>query len=140
MSFAIDFSPIGNLGKIYDEARTKSVRERTLAELGQHFANGDIDYRGLGAKLFALGEPRAAMSALQMGEVRDARALQMHAPGAPPQPALTPQLPARSRPGLPPQAQPLPRFVAQPLAQVMVPPAGLPLAPGVWRWPGQSDA
>jgi hypothetical protein len=131
MSFNIDFSPIGNLGKVYEDARTKGMRERTLAELGQHFANGDIDYRGLGAKLFALGEPRSAMSALQMGEQRDARAQmlgQVNVPGAP-----------RSRPALPPQAQPLPRFVAQALPKVMVPPAGLPLAPGVWHWPGQRD-
>jgi hypothetical protein len=74
MSFEVDFSPIGNLAKTYNEARTKSVRERTLAELGQHFANGNIDYRGLAAKLFAIGEGRPALTALQSAELRDARA------------------------------------------------------------------
>ena len=102
MSFEVDFSPLGNLAKTYNEARTKAVRERTLAELGQHFANGDIDYRGLGAKLFALGEPRSAFAALQAAEQREARAAwlrQLGAQGAPP-----PQPPATAPQGAAPPA------------------------------------
>jgi hypothetical protein len=88
MSFAVDFSPIGNLAKTYNDARTKSVRERTLAELGQHFADGNIDYRGLGAKMFAIGEPRTGLAALQAAEQREQRAewlRRQNAPGGPPQ-------------------------------------------------------
>jgi hypothetical protein len=103
MSYEVDFSPIGNLAKTYNDARTKAVRERTLAELGQHFADGNIDYRGLGAKLFALGEPRSGLLALQTAEQRDARAemlRRLNAPGALPQQAANaPQVPAP-----PPQA------------------------------------
>jgi hypothetical protein len=117
MAFDVDFSPIGNLAKTYNDARTKSVRERTLAELGRHFADGNIDYRGLGAKLFALGEPRTGLQALQVAELREARAdmlRRQHAPdvlpqgrnavqvGTPPsQPAIAPQATSRVTPTLP---------------------------------------
>jgi hypothetical protein len=91
MSFDVDFSPIGNLAKTHNEARTKAVRERTLAELGQHFANGSTDYRGLGAKLFALGEPRSGFAALQAADLRDEMWRRLNAPGAPQrQPAMAP--------------------------------------------------
>jgi hypothetical protein len=117
MSFDVDFSPIGNLAKTYNDARTKTVRERTLAELGQHFADGNIDYRGLGAKLFALGEPRSAFAALQAADRREERAewlRRLNAPGAPPPqpPATAPQGPA------PPST------------------SGLPWGPSLWRDPG----
>jgi hypothetical protein len=101
------------------------VRERTLAELGQHFADGNIDYRGLGAKLLALGEPRSAFAALQVGELRDARAdmlRRLNAPGAPP---AVPALGANA-PGLPRPAVAAPRAPAMP---------GLPFAADVWGSP-----
>jgi hypothetical protein len=112
MAFEVDFSPIGNLAKTFNEARTKAVRERTLAELGQHFANGNIDYRGLGAKLFALGEPRTGLAALQAAEQREARAEMLRRQNA--QPATAPQV----------------ANVPPPIA-----PATMPLAPGPWRGP-----
>jgi hypothetical protein len=109
MSFEVDFSPIGNLAKTYNEARTKSVRERTLAELGQHFANGNIDYRGLGAKLFAIGEPRAGLNALTTAEQRDASTRW------PAQPVAPPQAPNAPRPA------------------AGAPAPGNPFVPGAWR-------
>jgi hypothetical protein len=101
MSFEVDFSPIGNLAKTYNDARTKAVRERTLAELGQHFADGNIDYRGLGAKMFAIGEPRTGLLALQAAERREAMPEMLRrliAQGAPA------QGPNAARAGMAPQA------------------------------------
>ena len=116
MAFDVDFSPIGNLARTYNDARTKAVRERTLAELGQHFAGGNIDYRTLGAKLFALGEPRSGVAALQMGEQHDARAEMLRRLNA---------LPT----GMPPRAAVPPRpRAARPMS-------GMPAAPGGWPWP-----
>jgi hypothetical protein len=121
MSFDIDFSPIGNLARTYDEARTRGVRERTLAELGRHFADGTIDYRGLGAKLFAIGEPRPGLAALQAAEQRDGRVGMM--------PQLNAQGVPQQRPAMALQAATFPQRAAP--AQTLWPFSGLPLAPGM---------
>jgi hypothetical protein len=120
MSFEVDFSPIGNLAKTYNDARTKAVRERTLAELGQHFTDGDIDYRGLGAKLFALGEPRSGFAALQAADQRDAAAEMLRLwnarSGQPPQAANAPQAAPPPTRGPSPAIPPLAPYVPHPLA------------------------
>jgi hypothetical protein len=121
MSFEVDFSPLGNLAKTYNDARTRAVRERTLAELGQHFADGNIDYRAIGAKLFALGEPRSGLAALQAAEQRGARAelmRRLNAQDSPQRPVMGPQVAAMPQTAVPPPTL-LPPF------------SGLPLAPGV---------
>lgn len=55
----VDFSTLGNLGKIYNESRQDAVRQRTLAELGQGdkidprvlLASGDLSLANLGVQI-----------------------------------------------------------------------------------------
>jgi hypothetical protein len=60
----MDFSEIGNLRKTYDDARTKAVREQTLAELGQ--GAGPIDYDAAARKLMSV-DPQMAMTIATLG-------------------------------------------------------------------------
>jgi len=59
----VDFSTLGNLGKIYNESRDQAVEQRTLANLGRG-AGGKIDT----APLISSGIPRLAQMGLQIDQ------------------------------------------------------------------------
>jgi hypothetical protein len=61
----MDFSGLANLGKTYQEAQQKAVRQRTLAELGQ--GTGPLDYDMAARKLLAVGDREGALSLAQLG-------------------------------------------------------------------------
>jgi hypothetical protein len=65
MDFTVDFSPIGKLGQAFDDARTKAVRERALAELGN---SDDPDaYARVGRALMASGDLAGGQSLAALG-------------------------------------------------------------------------
>jgi hypothetical protein len=65
----MDFSEIGNLRKTYDDARTKAVREQTLAQLGQ-----GADVNAVANQLFRTGDVEGGLSLSRLGEMRAQRA------------------------------------------------------------------
>lgn len=61
----IDFSPLANLGNVYQKAQQDAVRKQTLASLGQ--GGGGLDYGDAARKLLAIGDTQGAMSLAQLG-------------------------------------------------------------------------
>jgi len=66
------FQGLSAIGDTLVNNRTRSFRERTLADLGQQLSRGEIDHMALAAKLFEAGDPRSAVLVLKMGELRSA--------------------------------------------------------------------
>lgn len=62
---AIDFSPLANLGNVYQKAQQNAVRKQTLASLGQ--GGGPLDYGDAARKLLSVGDTQGAMSLAQLG-------------------------------------------------------------------------
>lgn len=60
----MDFSTLGSLGKVYDDARKKEA----LADLGKGLADGTLDYKQAGAKLASLGDLSTGLSLMKLGE------------------------------------------------------------------------
>jgi hypothetical protein len=67
------FQALSTIGDTLVNNRTRSFRERTLADLGQHLGDDDVDYKALAAKLMAAGEVRGGLMALNLGLMRDGR-------------------------------------------------------------------
>lgn len=65
----IDFSSLGNLGQVYQQAQAR----RTLADLGTQLADGTIDYRQAAGKLAQTGNLNGVVSLLQLGEAERKR-------------------------------------------------------------------
>jgi len=65
------FQSLSAIGDTLANNRARNSRERTLADLGQHFGRA-TDYKALGAKLIALGDFKNGLAALRLGEARDA--------------------------------------------------------------------
>ena len=66
------FQGLSAIGDTLVNNRTRSFRERTLADLGQQLSRGEIDHKALAAKLFEAGDPRSAALLLRMAEFRSA--------------------------------------------------------------------
>lgn len=64
----LDFSPIGQLGQVYDQAKLKANRERTLAELGQGAPIGDV-----ANKLFSVGDVEGGLSLARLADAQAMR-------------------------------------------------------------------
>lgn len=62
---AIDFSPLANLGNVYQKAQQDAARKQTLASLGQ--GGGGLDYGDAARKLLSIGDTQGAMSLAQLG-------------------------------------------------------------------------
>lgn len=65
----IDFSPLGDLGKVYREAQNR----RTLADLGAGLADGSVNYQQAAGKLASTGNLTGVVSLLQLGEAQRKR-------------------------------------------------------------------
>ena len=70
----VDFSSLGQLPQVYNDARTKAVRERTLAELGN--GTGPLNYEEASRKLLAAGDREGAMSLATLGQTIEQRQYQ----------------------------------------------------------------
>jgi hypothetical protein len=66
------FQSLSAIGDTLVKNRDRNDRERTLADLGQRFGDGPMDYKALGARLIAAGDIRSGLLALRIGEMRDA--------------------------------------------------------------------
>jgi hypothetical protein len=58
----LDFTPISNLGKIYDQSRSRSL----VSELGQRLADGSIDYKQAAGMAAQANQPEMSLSLLKM--------------------------------------------------------------------------
>lgn len=65
----IDFSPLGDLGKVYREAQNR----RTLADLGAGLADGSINFQQAAGQLASTGNLNGVVSLLQLGEAAKKR-------------------------------------------------------------------
>jgi hypothetical protein len=66
------FQSLSTIGDTLVKNRDRAERERTLADLGQYFGEGPMDYKTLGARLIAAGDIRNGLLALRMGDMREA--------------------------------------------------------------------
>ncbi len=64
----IDFTPLANLPKIYEE----NAKKRTLADIGRGLADGSLDYNSAGAKLAGLGDLNSGLSLIKLGQEQKA--------------------------------------------------------------------
>ncbi|HWL04243.1 MAG TPA: hypothetical protein VNQ99_04820 [Xanthobacteraceae bacterium] len=64
----IDFSPLADLPKIYEEG----AKKRTLADIGRGLADGSLDYNSAGAKLAGLGDLNSGLSLIKLGQEQQA--------------------------------------------------------------------
>jgi len=64
----LDFSPLANLPKLYEEG----VKRRTLADIGRGLADGSLDYNSAGAKLAGLGDLNSGLSLIKLGQEQKA--------------------------------------------------------------------
>jgi len=64
----LDFSPLANLPKVYEE----NAKKRTLAEIGRGLADGSLDYNSAGAKLAGLGDLNSGLSLIKLGQEQKA--------------------------------------------------------------------
>ena len=71
----IDFSPLGDLGKVYREAQNR----RTLADLGAGLADGSINFQQAAGKLASTGNLTGVVSLLQLGEAAKKREAELAA-------------------------------------------------------------
>ncbi len=60
----IDFSSLGNLGQVYQQAQAR----RTLADLGTQLSNGTIDYQQAAGKLAQTGNLNGTLQLLALGQ------------------------------------------------------------------------
>ena len=67
------FQALSAIGDTLVNNRTRSFRERTLADLGEYLGGGDMDYQTLAAKLMAAGDVRSGLLALNLGARQDPR-------------------------------------------------------------------
>jgi hypothetical protein len=67
------FQSLSAIGDTLVNNRTRSERARTLADVGQSFSGGNVDYKALAAKLIAAGDIRNGLMALRFADMRDAR-------------------------------------------------------------------
>lgn len=66
VSGGADFSPLANLGQIYQKAKTR----QTLSELGQGLADGSIDFNTAAAKIAGTGDLDATYKFLQLAQAK----------------------------------------------------------------------
>lgn len=71
----IDFSPLGDLGKVYREAQNRL----TLADLGAGLADGSINFQQAAGKLASTGNLNGVVSLLQLGEAQRKREAELAA-------------------------------------------------------------
>lgn len=121
----IDFSPLGNLGKVYQNAQN----ERTLADVGKGLADGTMDYKTAAGQIASTGNLAATYQFLQLAESKDKLKRETEAgnnfatqlgsffgggqpaaaaPAASPQPQNNPIQPAQPQMGVPQATAPLP--------------------------------
>jgi hypothetical protein len=62
----IDFSPIGDLANVYNNARQRATREQVLSQLGQ--GGGPIDYGTAARSLLAAGDTQGGLSLAHLAE------------------------------------------------------------------------
>src|SRR5947207_6072535 len=69
----IDFSPLGNLGKIYDDAQRRARREAILSSLPPDASTQSL--ATLGLQLMRAGDPEGGIALARLGDaaLRDAR-------------------------------------------------------------------
>jgi hypothetical protein len=124
VNFDVDFTPLGKLGDIYRKASSESEQRRTLAELGEAFKSGNVDYKQAGGKLIQAGDLQSGLALIKLGEEAAAgqefsRTLAtLGQPGAsPPSPGPRASSPVLQQPG-----------ARQPVGPVVLDPSGKPAA------------
>jgi hypothetical protein len=68
---SLDFSPLANLGKVYQQAQQDALRKQTLADLGN--GAGPLDYAEASRKMLAAGDTQAAFTLANLGNQADER-------------------------------------------------------------------
>ena len=62
----IDFSPLGDLGNVYQAAKQKAARDQVLSQLGQ--GNGPLDFGTASKALLAAGDTEGGLSLAKLAQ------------------------------------------------------------------------
>jgi hypothetical protein len=71
----VDFSPLGNLGTVYKQARN----ERRLSDLGKMLADGSVDYRTAAGQVADMGDINSTLKFLALAEQEKQKKLELQA-------------------------------------------------------------
>jgi hypothetical protein len=72
VDFGMDWSPLATLGDRYQKASREGEQRRTLAELGEAFKSGNVDYKQAGGKLIQAGDLQSGLALIKLGDEMEA--------------------------------------------------------------------
>jgi hypothetical protein len=64
----LDFTPLANLGQIYQQAKQRATLDQANQSIGSAFESGNVDYNALGGQLIKSGRMQDGLSLIKLGE------------------------------------------------------------------------